>query len=864
MLQKFFRLSRIRDRNGALSLDGAIDGLVDIEKPKSSAARTKGDKARDDHRWGEAITHYSQHLESFPKDFAIYVQLGHMFKQTSSYEHASNAYNKALEISPHNADLLLQMGHLSKLRGDLKSAFSYYQRSAEIDHNSDAMMELTLPDFAAIAEQDGYAIDFDWKTAGTILSPYLRTASAGSVDTISGWVVRGWAYDSEAPKGGAALSIFVGGRLVATTIANRFRGDIAAQALAPPFSGFECSLDLDFSNTESYEVSVRLTRTGQELSGSPAKLTPPDAFKRWLQRKDRTRGDELALVRQYAQQQGAGKLSIIMPVYNCREKWLREAIESVCDQWCANWELICVDDCSTDAGVRRILEEYAARDARIRPIFLEQNVGIATSTNRGITAVTGNLIGFMDHDDYLEPDAVHRMLFAAASGADLIYSDEAVTGEDINVIQHVAARPAFSHDYYLSHPYFVHFVCVRAEIAKAIGGLDETLPISADVDFVLRAIEQSTAVGHVPAVLYRWRTHETSTGHQKKDMVTANTISALDRHLQRFGYDGSVVEGDHYNVYRANFRDPGGKTAIIIPTKNRHDLLRVCLESIWRTVGKDDCDIVVIDHDSRDPDSRAYLNSIAGRVRIVPFFGPFNYAKMNNYAVSLLNDAYDYLVFMNNDIEAIGGGWLERLRSLCGRGDVGVAGATLLYAMRTIQHSGVVLGLGDLVDHAHKFQPYEVAGQRNLGYNISLASTRDYSAVTGACMMIPAALFTGVGGFDESLEIGYNDTDLCLRVGTLGYKIINDAHAVLYHHESATRSQTDQIFHPEDAKRLVRRWSKLLLAGDPFYNPLLVHRPAVDHTIGSLDDWYAPVRVRNVRPDLHDPAEATPERIGFH
>ena len=194
---------------------------------------------------------------------------------------------------------------------------------------------------------------------------------------------------------------------------------------------------------------------------------------------------------------------------------------------------------------------------------------------------------------------------------------------------------------------------------------------------------------------------------------------------------------------------------------------------------------------------------------------------------------------------------------------VGVAGATLLYGNRTIQHAGVVMGLGDLVDHANKFLPFEQDGGRFGGYNVSLLCTRDYSAVTGACMMIRRDLFVGVGGFDETLEVGFNDTDVCLRIGKLGYKILNDPYAVLYHHESATRANTNQMDHPEDGKRLAQRWAGMLRAGDPFYNPLLVPRPGLDHNILSLNNTYHAARtvaVGKAPARARDDAARPPDR----
>jgi GT2 family glycosyltransferase len=535
-----------------------------------------------------------------------------------------------------------------------------------------------------------------------------------------------------------------------------------------------------------------------------------------------------------------------MPVYNPRADWLREALESVVQQWCGAWELICVDDASSEAHVREILAEYAVRDVRIRPLYLEENGGISYATNRGIAAARGDYIAFMDHDDVLEPEAVWRMLDAAEHSPSLIYSDEAVTGQSTSIIRHIVARPAFSYDYYLSTPYFVHFVAVWRELAVAVAGLNETMKISADVDFVLRVLEKSATVAHVPAVLYRWRMHESSTGHARMAEVTKATLGALNGHLQRLGVRAVASEGLAFNGYRIDYEDDPSSTLIIIPTKNRFDLLRRAISSILATTSRENVDIMVIDHDSEEKALKDYLRS-NDIIQTISYSGPFNFAKMNNAAVSVAARHYKYLVFCNNDIEALEPGWLEHMRGLCARSDVGVVGATLLYPDETIQHSGVVMGLLPLADHAHKFKPYmRTETKRNVGYNYSLIAIREYSAVTAACMMMRREVFDAVGGFDEEFAVGFNDTDLCLRVGTAGYKVLVDPYAVLYHHESATRARTAQIDHPGDAARLRRRWSSLLQSGDPFYSPLLSLQPPEDHGNARPDTPYRGARVRSV------------------
>ncbi len=311
-----------------------------------------------------------------------------------------------------------------------------------------------------------------------------------------------------------------------------------------------------------------------------------------------------------------------MPVYDPPREWLVEAIESVRAQWHGRWELICVDDCSPAPHVAEVLAHYAALDSRIKPIRTARNGGISAATNAGIAAAANDYLGFMDHDDALEPTALLAMARVLRDGeVDLAYSDEILTGEDIDRFIQFVARPAFSYDYYLSHPYFVHFVVCRTALARSVGGLDETLAVSQDVDFVLRLLERTGRVAHVPQFLYRWRTHEGSTGHSKAHLVTANTCGAIDRSLARL-YPGCRVEaGSTFNTYRVAWPAAQGRTLIVIPTKNALSYLRVAIDSIERHTDRDAYELVVVDHESDDPATRAYLATLRDRYAIEPYAG---------------------------------------------------------------------------------------------------------------------------------------------------------------------------------------------------------------------------------------------------
>ena len=811
-----------------------------------------GDAARDHGDWQKAADHYGEHLKEEPLDFDIWVQLGHVLKEAGKLDEAQVAYETAGRLKPKDADLILNLGHLAKLYGKLDEAEALYRQSAQLDPTNPASNEVVSLKRLAQSKPADELIETPPEITTDVApgEPIMR----GAVDASESGYVTGWVASAE--QGAVTLEVLLNDQVVAKGHPTYHRADVAAAGFGGGLNGFR--LPITSKARIGDTISVRVEGE-DEILGSVVVESPRHA-RPWIARNSKLNQDALEAIKQRSNFETEGmKLSIVMACYNTPEDWLKEALNSLIDQWSDNWELVCVDDASPNAEVRDIIESYIRLDPRIKLVKLENNSGISKAVNAGISASTGDYIAFMDHDDVLEPEAVYRLLDAARSGAGLIYSDEAVTTEDIAEIQAFALRPAFSHDYYLGHPYFVHLVCVRSDIARTIGGYDETMKISADVDFVLRVIENTDHVAHVPTILYRWRTHGKSTGHARRNQVTKATVSALNKHLKNMGINAVAAPGAGFNTFRIDYPNKGGRTLVIIPTKDRVDLLKTCLESIWRTVKPEDVDIVVIDHESCEPASLRYFRKISDRVTIYPYSGPFNFGRMNNEAFHHCWKGHEYILFMNNDIEAIDEGWFERMRSHAGRPEVGVVGANLLYGDGRVQHCGVIIGINGSADHGHKFVDFEMDDGRVPGFGCSLITTRDYSAVTAACMMMRSEVFNGVGGYDEALEIGFNDTDLCLRVGDLGYAIINDAYAVLFHHESATRIKTAQLDHPEDSQRFVRRWNGMLSTGDPFYNPLLSQTQ--DHVYGNLPVMFHPPRIRPVRPKLRPLVEGKARQI---
>jgi GT2 family glycosyltransferase len=681
--------------------------------------------------------------------------------------------------------------------------------------------------FKDLRNGDALSLVIAGTPSNLINSPLVLNVEAnirGLFDNIDGNQACGWVIDMARPNAPCTVEALCEGRVIGTAVATGLRRDVLEAGLPTDRCGFRITFEEPLHTLFDRDISVRIKGTNIVLNGGPQQpklnanirtyLTPDRGIAPEVIRRLRARMSRVP--------QGFG-VSLVMPVYNPRRDWLVEALRSVCTQWCDAWELICVDDASTQPHVAGVLNWFAQMDRRIRIIQSPRNQGIAGATTLGIQAARYPYLALMDHDDVLEPDAIHHLIATAQkTDADFLYSDEAVTADDTSVVLDVRARPAFSYDYYLSHPYFVHLVAVRTEIAQRIGGFDTSLKISADVDFILRAIEQSRRVAHIPRVLYRWRTHTTSTGHEKQGQVMEATTAVIQRHLDRVSPGARARAAREFNQFEVAWPDPGGRVLIVIPTKDGIDVLRQCIESIEATTPASEYRLVVIDHESKEPKSKKYLGQIAKRHTVMPYAGIFNYALMNNRAVRTQGAGEPFVLFMNNDIEAVEPGWLQRMRSLAGRQDVGIVGTALMYGDKRVQHGGVIIGINGLADHALRFDPvWEGDGQRTLGYNASLTSVRDFSAVTAACMMMRMDVFEAVNGFDEDFVVGFNDTDLCLRVGRAGYKVLYDGRTVLFHHESITRIAKAQLKHPKDDQKLRQDWGHLLKAGDPYYSPLL-------------------------------------------
>ena len=574
-----------------------------------------------------------------------------------------------------------------------------------------------------------------------------------------------------------------------------------------------------------YRLPERLIKViGKKLfrRGAAEGIASPSEYHKWLQRRRATACD-LDRMRQEALTFAFQPLiSIITPVFNTPVRWLRECVESVLAQTYQKWELILIDDHSTEPAMLRSLTELAASDSRIILAKDEEKRGISAASNRGLALAQGDWVGFLDHDDLLEPDALFQNVkwLQKHPDADLIYSDEdklTERGFDSPIF-----KPDWSPDYFLSCNYVCHFTLIRRELIKQVGGFRSKFDGAQDYDLFLRVTEQANRIDHIPRVLYHWRRTLTSTADNiqcKPGMLEAGRL-ALEGHLERRQQAGHVtVDWRTYLYWVKRELTEAKKISIIIPVRDQVDLLDRCIDSLTRKTFYAPYEIIVVDNDSQSEDARAYFSHF--KHRLLHYGGPFNLSAINNFAVKQTDSPW--LLLLDYHTEMFDGDWLTTMAEHVQRPEVGAVGPRLLYPDDTVQHAGIVVGAGGIAEHAFRGLPAEAPGVCR-----QLQATRNYSAVTGACLLTRRDVFDEVGGFDEECLPGtFGDVDLCLKMRRAGYVIVYTPFAKLYHHESAVRRQTIE---PLGANVMRERWPAVL-ERDPYYNPNL-SRERADFSLG--------------------------------
>jgi GT2 family glycosyltransferase len=518
-------------------------------------------------------------------------------------------------------------------------------------------------------------------------------------------------------------------------------------------------------------------------------------------------------------------ISIAMPVYNTNPIYLRNALDSILAQLYPDWELCIADDASTKPDVRKILIEYANRDKRIKVVFRTTNGHISAASNSALELATGSYIALMDHDDELSPHALYMVAVELDQHpeADIIYSDEDRI-DDNGTRSDPHFKPEWNLELFHSYNVINHLGVYRAALVRSVGGFREGFEGSQDYDLALRILDNTREdrICHIPHILYHWRiiasTFSTTNLH---DAVEAGR-RALAEHFERRGESVTLIAGSKPYITRVirPLAEPPPLVSLIVPTRDRFELLNTCIEGLLHKTNYPNIELLVVDNESREPATIAYLESLRcdSRVQILHVPGPFNFSALNNMAVG--SAAGDVVGFINNDIEVIEPDWLKEMVSHVIQPGVGAVGAKLLYPDGRVQHAGVVVGLGGVAGHSHKYFPGS-----DFGYFCRLQLTYNVSCVTAACMLMPRKVFQEVHGFDDvNLTIAFNDVDLCLKIRKAGYSIVWTPYAELYHHESASRGSDET---PENIERatqekehMKQRWGDILLQ-DPNYSPNL-------------------------------------------
>lgn len=693
------------------------------------------------------------------------------------------------------------------------------------------------------------------------------TAIEGVVDGLQNGMIRGWAvrrdHATGAVQGRLRIRVLCNHVDVGEIVADRGRIDVARELRCDPDVGFEFSLPPHCRSGEEFLFSFLALPEGQELANSPLPLLVRDGMETGeiaslsrmveelcaavfrLDRKVRDlipvanatlhdydewgRRHQASLRARMAQEPplpaAAPLVSIIMPTYRTELSDLAAALESVRGQSYANWQLIVSDDGSNSPALRACLESYAAADPRIVCVFNRRRGGISAATNAALAVAQGAYIMLFDHDDVLSAVAVETMVRAALrSGARVIYSDEDKI-DRFGTLSEPHFKPDWNYRLLLGVNYVCHLLMIDAALLRRVGPLRSIHDGAQDHDLVLRLSEACAAedILHVPQVLYHWRRSPTSTSQSntvKPHAIEAGRRAVAD-HLARRGFAASVVrpvdDATTYSVRWGFVEEPD--VTVIIPFRDQVAITTRCLDALLANTAWRDWRVILVDNGSVTAEAAEFCRQAAAHERVVVrrVDEAFNFSRLNNIAAA--EYPAEYYVFLNNDVILLQPDWLRvMMDEALADPKVAIVGAKLLYPNATVQHAGVVLGVGGVADHA-----FRGIGANDPGYVSRARCAQQYSAVTAACMLCRADMFMAVGGFDEhELGIAFNDVDLCLKAAQAGWRIVWTPEMVAEHHESLSRGDD---MAPAKVARFFRenylmnlRWHAVLPA-DPFYNP---------------------------------------------
>lgn len=517
-------------------------------------------------------------------------------------------------------------------------------------------------------------------------------------------------------------------------------------------------------------------------------------------------------------------ISIVIPLYCTPLPYLKELLESVRRQSYENWQL-CLADGSPDDKAKEFIEKHYGREKRIVYRKLEENGGISVNTNEAVALAAGEYLMLCDHDDTLEPDALYEIVKAINdTGADVLYTDEDKVSMDGRHYFDPNFKPDFNLFRLRENNYICHIFVVKKSLTDETGLLRSEFDGAQDFDFILRCCEKAQKITHIPKVLYHWRCHMDSTAADPSSKAYAYEAGrkAVREHYQRLGIDAKVEMTERPGWYRSHVKVQGNPLiSVIIPNKDHTDDLELCLFSMTRKSTYRNYEILIVENNSEKEETFEYYRKLPDRypkARVLTWEKEFNYSAINNFAAKEAKGGY--LLFLNNDVEILTPDWMEEMLQNCQQENVAAVGAKLYYPDDTIQHAGVVLGLGGIAGHIMCR-----ASKEDPGYFGRMISVQEISAVTAACMMVKKSDFDAVGGLDETFQVAFNDIDLCMKFRAAGKKIIFTPYAELYHYESKSRGLEDtpekQFRFDKEVKRFQEKWAQQLEMEDPYYSPNL-------------------------------------------
>ncbi len=581
------------------------------------------------------------------------------------------------------------------------------------------------------------------------------------------------------------------------------------------------------SVTKTYTIDIEELRKQNKPKGFLSRLFGKESvaeggYEAWLVRH---KVDKRTLRRQkHAAFAQKPLISIVIPLYCTPLPYLKELLESVRRQSYENWQL-CLADGSPDDKAKEFLEKHYGREKRIVYRKLEENGGISVNTNEAVALATGEYLMLCDHDDTLEPDALYEIVKAINdTGADVLYTDEDKVSMDGQHYFDPNFKPDFNLFRLRENNYICHIFVVKKSLTDETGLLRSEFDGAQDFDFILRCCEKAQKITHIPKVLYHWRCHMDSTAADPSSKAYAYEAGrkAVREHYQRLGIDAKVEMTERPGWYRSHVKVQGNPLiSIIIPNKDHTDDLELCLFSMTRKSTYRNYEILIVENNSEKEETFEYYKKLPDRypkARVLTWEKEFNYSAINNFAAKEAKG--EYLLFLNNDVEILTPDWMEEMLQNCQQENVAAVGAKLYYPDDTIQHAGVVLGLGGIAGHIMCR-----ASREDPGYFGRMISVQEISAVTAACMMVKKSDFDAVGGLDETFQVAFNDIDLCMKFRVAGKKIIFTPYAELYHYESKSRGLEDtpekQFRFDKEVKRFQEKWAQQLEMGDPYYSPNL-------------------------------------------